>query len=83
MKALLQNLNQKVKMYMINSINENVELTIPPVELQECVAAPTLPRTFKDIETNEKEDAVFAYRFAKLLENLHLEDLNGEERKVY
>lgn len=79
-QALVSNVNQRVRLYMINSTNENVELSIPPLQLEECIVAPSLPRSFKDVETAEKEDIDFAKRFSTLLDNLHLEGLNDEEK---
>ena len=79
-ESLVRNQNGMAKVFIINSTAKEVDLTIPPVELEECEVIPSLVRSFKGIENLEKQKQL-GLRLAKLLKMLNLSDLSEEERE--
>ena len=74
------NQNNVARVFIINSTAKKVDLTIPPVELEECDVVPTSVRSFKGVENLEKQKQL-GLRSARLLEILKLTELSEEERE--
>ena len=79
-ESLVRNQNNVARVFIINSTAKEVDLTIPPVELEECEVVPSLVRSFKGVENLEKQKQL-GLRSAKLLEISKLTDLSEEERE--
>ena len=62
---LVRNQNNIARVFIINSTTKEVDLTIPPVELEECEVIPPLVRSFKGVENLEKQKQL-GLRLAKL-----------------
>lgn len=79
-KTLVKNNHGKAQMLVLNATNKDIDILIPPVELEEFVIPPNLPRTNKDCGIPDNDLKHFTERFKLLSYNLNLQGLNEEEK---
>ena len=77
-ECLTVNNNWIARIFMVNSSNNNVHLTVPPVELEEYEVAPSSSESVKNTKDESKKQAKRLVEIQKLF---NLNDLNEEERE--
>ena len=70
-----------IHVYCINTSTKNVELSVPPVTLEEFEIINFSAGSEKDSNTNDSRKETLSDRFRKLVKELHLENLNVEEKE--
>ncbi|KAJ8671400.1 hypothetical protein QAD02_002659 [Eretmocerus hayati] len=78
-EALVSQTDGFVKVYAINSTADNVNLTIPPVKLQEFEFLKSSKNEYKQ-KYNSDFDKISADRVAKLTKLINMDHLNEEEK---
>ena len=77
--SLVKKIGTTAKCYAINTTSEDIELTLPPVDLEDFTVVSPAARSgaYPPLSTEGQKER--ATRFAKLLKILDLKDLNEEE----
>ena len=68
-----------VSIFAINSTYEPIELTLPPVELEDCLIVKPQIRTCTETDDNITKETVKTKRFCDVIKNLKLQDLSEDE----
>ena len=76
---LVKNENGLAQIFAINTTLNDIELIVPPVQLQEFSVAPQVGNLIQ-VENGEEENKRLAERLAKILKALDFSHLNDEEK---
>ena len=70
-----------IQVYCINTSTQDIEISIPPVEVEEFELVEPSPRTEKKAHGNTRSASLTANRHNELIATLDLTNLNFEEKK--
>ena len=70
-----------IQVYCINTSNQDIEISIPPVGVEEFELVEPSPRTEKKAHGNTRSASLAANRHNELIATLDLTNLNFEEKK--
>ena len=80
-ESLVLVVNNKIQIYCINTTACEVELTLPPVEIEEFEVMEPTPRFAKRAVNSENSTNSHRDRFQKLISELDSTNLNAEEKR--
>lgn len=78
---LVKQENGHVKIYCINTTNRDIQLTLPPVEIEECSVVKPGPRTPRKAEPKQDIRSTNGKRLVALLKELDITGNSDEEKK--
>lgn len=80
-EALVNSLSGNARCLVINTTSTDIDITLPPVELEECDVIEHRPQTGMHPQNSPENLKERANRFASLLKMLELDHLNDEEKE--
>ena len=79
-ESLVSQVDGQAKIFCINTTTRDVELTIPPIELEEYEIVTPSPRKSEKFLNNQSTRSEKAKRTAELIKIVDMGDLNSEEK---
>ena len=79
-ESLVTPKNELVQLFVVNSNSENIELTLPPVELEDYDLVDLKRSSLNESDRFSEQEVAHAKRLCDIVKLLNLEKLNDEEK---